>query len=361
MVVPARHVRYGRIPMPTALFGCWLFLAAASSHGAPDAVAVRWLTKALTGSTVGYSGVQTTIVYSEQGSVESRVRVRGDGRGNSLREFLSGPASGTVLLQTPEGRYQKRSGGGYVHLPTSADGTPSDAAKLIAANYNVTVSPGQSMLGRKVTKISIVPKHPSSPSRVMAVDTSTGLVLEDTLLAPGGQKRSVTSFVELKYGAQPSSVFAAPKPVPATGADLGPGSFAARGSERAVLSETGRAVPRPSYVPAGFRVGTYGVMRTGSGRLTPAVRYTDGLAAFSIFVRGAGQGMGAGMGPRGRGRGPGPHRFGRGPAGSESIGSVSIQSDRQQATVLYTGRTGSYILIGDIAADELANVARSLP
>jgi hypothetical protein len=84
-------------------------------------------------------------------------------------------------------------------------------------------------------------------------------------------------------------------------------------------------------------------MTTGSGRQMPAVRYSDGLSAFTIYQRGKGPGGGG----RGFGRGAGrQHRF---------------QSDIQQSIVEVQGAQRSYLLIGDLAESELQKIAASLP
>lgn len=63
--------------------------------------------------------------------------------------------------------------------------------------------------------------------------------------------------------------------------------------------------------------------------------------------RGAGRGMGRG---RGGGRG----------MGGPSPGAHGLRGDVQRAVVEARGREGNYLLIGDIAEDELRRVAASL-
>lgn len=91
-------------------------------------------------------------------------------------------------------------------------------------------------------------------------------------------------------------------------------------------------------------------MTTGSGRLMPAVRYSDGLAAFTVFQRGWGAGAGRGMRWRG----------GRAGGGSGNASCVG-QSDRQRSVVTVAATQSNYLLVGDIAESELMRVAKSLP
>jgi len=323
------------------------------------------LRKALAGSTKPYEGTQETSVYGTTGVSVSTVLVRGDGRGAVRREFQTGPAAGVVLIQKGASAWEKRGSGPFVRLPSSGSTDPTVAATSIAANYSISVKAGLVLLGRKATQITIKARYAFNPSRTMLVDDSTGLVLRDEMRAPDGQKRSDTVFVRLVYSKQPSALFEVPASAQPASAGFGPASFEARATDAQVLAETGRSVPRPTHVPPGYKVTTYGVMRTGSGLVTPAVRYSDGLAAFTIFARGGGAGGGPGMGAgRRRGGGQGPRRRGQGggawgPPGA--AGALTSTSDRQQSIVTCTSRTSSYILIGDIAEDELIRVAKSLP
>jgi len=289
------------------------------------------------------------------------VIVLGNGTGSSRRQFATGPAAGVVVIQRGSQTWQKPPGGQYVRLPSGGETDASEVVAALSANYGMRLGDGGTIAGRRATRLAIVPKRPYNPSRVLFVDVGTGLVLRDQLFAPDGAKRSSTEFVALRYGPQSAGSFDVEGVSrPSTAGGFGPDSFVARTSAQAVVSETGRPIPVPRHVPDGYRACAYGVMTTGSGFTTPAVRYSDGLAAFTVFVRGARPG--SGPGPRRRGAGPGPHRYGpRGRAGSELIGSTSVEADRQRAIVTYVSSTASYILIGDLAADELERVARTLP
>ena len=174
-------------------------------------------------------------------------------------------------------------------------------------NYDVRVGPKERMLGRSVVPIGITHRALHNPSRRLWVEPLTGIVLKDVLLAPDGRQRSCSEYTQLRVMPQPVSRF----DIPSAARNLalyGPASFGARASSAQVEQESGRPVFLPRHVPPGYRITLYGVMVTGSGRLMPAVRYSDGFAAFTIFQRGwgAGPGHGPGIGGRGFGRrGPG--------------------------------------------------------
>ncbi len=337
-----------------------LVLGPVPSSAAPANRALTWLTKALTGPRRPFEGRQRTIVSTKTGSVETEVRVSADGKGAMRRSFEKGSGKGLVLLQTANATYQKSPGGAFHILPAVKSGDPAATARQIVTNYRVSVIGEVRAIGRKATQVKVAARYPYNPSRLLWVDNVTGLVLRDELFAPDGRRRSLTEFLSVTFAQQRASDFTPPKGAsPATGM-VGPGSFASMPSARAVEVETGRSVPIPSHLPPGYRVTTYGVMTTGGGFKTPAVRYSDGLASFTVFVRGARPG-GAGVGgPRGRGRGAGPHRFGR-RAGVDAVGATTSQESVQQSIVTYTSRSAAYIAIGDIAAAELVRVVKSLP
>ncbi len=334
-----------------------LLLAPSAVRALPDESPRRWLAKALAGPSRPYEGKQRTTVTAQSGSVSSQVTVSADGRGAVRRVFESGPAEGVILLQTGGTTYQRSRDGAYQALPAVEAGDPAAIARQIVANYRVSFGGYAQMLSRKAVLIKVAARYPYNPSRTLLIDHATGLILRDELFAPNGKRRSLSEFISVRFVPQPASSFAPPAGAAPTSTAYGPASFSSRSSAKAVESETGRPVPTPAHVPPGFRVTTFGVMTTGSGWKTPAVRYGDGLASFTIFVRGSRPGLG---GPRGRGRGPGPHRFGRG-GGSDSVGDFTSEEDVQRSVITHTTRSAVYIAIGDIAASELARVVRSLP
>lgn len=329
-------------------------LSGRGSLAAPPSI----LARALKGPTVPYEGVQETTVYTATDKVVSRVSIKADGKGGVWREFLTGPTTGTILLQVGASAWQKGRDTEFVRLPSSGGSDPATTAERITTNYNVTVNPAEPVLGRAATFVRITPRQKYNPSRHLVVDRATGLILKDELFAPDGKPRSATVFVELRFRPQPSDLFVPPANA-ANPPRFGPASFEALRSEADVQRTTGSAPARPSYVPPGFEVVAYGVVTTARGTKTGAVRYSDGLAAYTVFTRPR---MGGGPGPGPGGWGGGPRRRGQGMGGPPwRVGSVNVTETRQQAMVTYTSRTGSYVLIGDIAASELEKIARSLP
>lgn len=313
-----------------------LLLACRTAWASPQSL----LSAALGGSRVPFEGVQTATVCTASGSAASEVAVFGDGKGSVRREYRTGAARGVVILQTPRGAWE-RAGGAWASLPAPFPVRPAQAAARVVRNYRVTVLPAARLLGRSVVPLRIDARHAFNPSRRIWLDASTGLVLKDEMYGPDGRLRSRTVFTRLLLRRQPASAFVPPKA--AVSEAYGPGSFVADAGEREVERITGRAFLAPRYVPAGYVVEMVGHMRTRRG-YTPAVRYSDGLSAFSVFQRG-GPGMGGGMG---RGR----------------MGMMSAcvsRSDNQQAVLMTQTVKARYLLVGDLAEAELRKVADSLP
>jgi len=324
----------------------------------PVPTAADLLRLALRNSTAPYVGRQRTEVYMESGRSTSVVRVESDGPERVRREFETGAAAGTVTLQSGHAQWMRGADGKWARLP-DAIGEPDPAATsaAILRNYEVTVGATARIAGRKAVQVRIERRQKFDPSREVWVDPATGIVLKDVLKAPDGRLRSTTEFTEIALEAPPASRFEAPSEA-APRSQFGPSSFAPRATRAAVESESGRPVLLPTHVPAGYRVVMYGIMQTGSGRLMPAVRYSNGMSAFTIFQRGmGGPGMGGpGMGGPGRGRG---WRGGRGPA--EGQPSCVGQSTVQTSVVSVAAARSNYLLVGDLAEEELMTVARSLP
>ncbi len=346
---------------------CALTLAAPSAAPAAEPAAPSassLLAQVLRGPTVAFEGRQRT----EAGAASALVQVACDGKGRMRREYVSGAGAGLVTIEAGRSSWQRGVDGKWLRLQdAAAPADPTATAAAILRNYTVTAGRQETVAGRPAIPVRIAHRQTYNPSRNVWLDRATGIVLKDILLAPDGRVRSSSEFTAISLKAQPAELFRPPTSAPAP-ALAGPSSFQPRGAAAKVEQETGRSVPAPAHVPPGYRVALYGVMHTGSGRAMPAVRYSDGLAAFTIFERGwgagmgrgagAGMGMGMGMGPRGRGRGM---RW-QGGRGTQPAGPICTpQSTLQASVVAVNAAQANYLLVGDLAESELMKVAKSLP
>jgi hypothetical protein len=347
-----------------ALAATLVSASAAHAFGGPAApTAETLLRKVLQGPSAAFVGHQRSELVLASGRVVASVEVVADGHGRTRRTITSGAAAGVVVLQAGRSVWQRGADSRWTRLPDlPEDGRPVETAAAILRNYAVHVGAAERVAGRLAIPLRISHRRPYNPSRNLWLDPGAGIVLKDVLFAPDGRMRSASEFVDIRLGAQPADRFKPPATAQAA-PSFGPASFAVRASASAVERESGRPVLLPKYVPEGYRLVLYGIMHTGSGRLMPAIRYSDGLAAFTIFQRGAGSsgrpgpGFGRpGFGGPGRGRG---WRGGRGAAGDapRCVG----QSDIQSAVVLVSGARSNYLLVGDLSETELKRVAESLP
>jgi len=297
------------------------------------------LVQALAGSKKAYVGTQTTQLALYKGFAEAKVTVYGDGISKTRHEYALPDGKKLVMLRALGATYQQ-SGSDWLHVATDQTWKPSEQAASIASNYKVSVS-STTMLGRKASLVTITPQQSYNPLRKMTVDTSTGLILKDELFAPDGRLRSSSWFTALQYKKVSPGLFAIGKEIDKP-SGFGPESFDSKPTAAEVERLTGSSIPKPSYIPSGYRPVLYGTMMTGSSRLMPAVRYSDGLSSFTIFERGKGR--------NGRRRGWG---------GGQNRGQEDLHSDIQRSVVFVNG-PHSYVLIGDLAESELRKVARSL-
>jgi len=360
------------LPSGLAVLAAGTLACAGPAGAAPDARAARLLKAALAGPSAPCAGEQTTEVYVDSSPITARVRFVANGAGAVRREYGQGGA-GVVTLQVGRTVYQRDAANRWTRLPSSEGDTT--AADRILANYAVSAQAGGSVAGRNAELVVVRARQPFNPSRRLWVDPPTGLVLRDVLYAPDGRVRSRSEFVSLRFGPQPRELFVPPAQAAESSA-IGPASFESLGSPARVEQVTGRPVLAPAYVPPGYRPVLYGAVTARSGMRFPAVRYSDGLAAFTVFQRGwggpgagmgrgPGGGFGGGAGRRGRGWGQGGPPPGRGPRGGAGPGAGAglgaLRSTRQQAIVERATDRANYVLVGDLAEQELRRVAESLP
>ncbi|MGC8667332.1 MAG: hypothetical protein ACP5VE_04340 [Chthonomonadales bacterium] len=317
-----------------------LLVLCSGAWAQPTNEGALFLQKALSGPVKPYTASARITLYRDNGPpTTADVRIYADGKGDVLRQY-SGPAQQRIrLLKKGTAWWQQQPNGEWIRLPDAADADPALAARLILGAYRVHVQPAPPVAGLDTVRIELEPLHAWDPSRRLWMNPSTGIILRDEFLAPGGKLRSSTEVLHVELKPQEPALFRAPvRALP--NSLFGPASFSPRPSQADVEKETQRPILLPAYVPPGYRIVLFGVMRTGSGRLMPVVRYSNGISAFSVFQRGRGPRMHPGA-----------------PQKPRCVGSTSLQ----QAVVTVTGRRANYILLGDLAEAILQRVGRSLP
>ncbi len=294
-----------------------------------------------------YHAVQKVALSTGGREVESEVEVWHVGEGRVRRAYGIG-AGKLVVLQLEGESWQTTDGAKWYRLTEGGlDGR--EALRRASANYTVRGVRSGTLLGRSAVGFEVRPRHEGNPWREIWLDADSGWPLSETIFAPDGRVRSRVRTTLLEPWRPVPTMLARPvtsEPM----ASSGPTTFEPVSSREEAERLSGQPVPTPAYVPPGYSVVRYGVVRSQAGRIQPAVRYGDGLSSFTIFRRFGGGGNGFGPGGRfQRGRGAG------GPQGP------SLRSDEQRAVVQHRSRSGLYLLLGDLAEGVLRRVAESLP
>jgi len=258
---------------------------------------------------------------------------------------------------------------------------------LAERNYEAVVAGQANVAGRPVQIVEIRSQKAPGTGQVawrLWLDRETGFALKRERYNAEGKLTSGTEYVEVKFGASvDSSLFAIPRGWQVMDSD--------GGGERLTPAEMGRrlgfTVLLPGYTPPGYEL-TGGYIRKHGRREWEAaeLRYTDGLRVLSVFQREREEDREAGPGAhhrRGRGGPPGTEpqggggrgdsdreghgrggrgregagRGGFGPPGAEEMSLVDRGSEK---ALRYLGAGRVVVVIGDLPAEELMRVARSL-
>jgi hypothetical protein len=252
---------------------------------------------------------------------------------------------------------------------------------LAERNYEAVVAGQANVAGRPVQIVEIRSQKAPGAGQVawrLWLDRETGFALKRERYNAEGKFTSGTEYVEVKFGASVDSrLFAIPRGWQVIDSD--------GGGERLTPAEMGKrlgfTVLLPGYTPPGYELTGGYIRKRGRWEWEAAeLRYTDGLRVLSVFQRerkeereaGSGahhrrgrepQGGGGrghsdreGHGRGGRGRGGGG-RGGFGPPGAEEMSLVDRGSEK---ALRYLGAGRVVVVIGDLPAEELMRVARSL-
>ena len=148
----------------------------------------------------------------------------------------------------------------------------------VRKHYEVTFSARNRVAGRPVVALDVIPNDDDRFGYKLWLDEQTGLLLRSELRDATGSKLEIFKFTTLRIGDQVAL------------ADLEP---AAEGALMRHLSTTAEstgtsasaATWRPRWVPPGFRMTGADVFQPKNHRGdVNTLRFSDGLAAFSVFI-----------------------------------------------------------------------------
>ncbi|HVH31187.1 MAG TPA: hypothetical protein VNA31_05930 [bacterium] len=233
-------------------------------------------------STVAYQGEQIVVTWEgTTHTVASLVQVEHDPPDWTQLEYLAlGPSRRFTVIRRPgsEIRFDpvRRTGTSATGLNSEEDTFESAHLPWLLENYGITTIPDE-LLGRRATRIVLVPEIADRPSRTLVVDDATGVLLRSERVGPRGSLGEVTTF--LRFEVKPAG-WRKMASVP-TGLRLTP-QLAVRAATVEQIARVLGGPPVQVAVPEGFhKTGDY---LTGEG--PPVVQiYSDGLTTLVVYQR----------------------------------------------------------------------------
>ena len=224
-----------------------------------------------------------------------------------------------------------------------------EEVELLTQNYQFHLSPGSTIAGEETDEIKIYPQFEDRPTKRLFIARSNGIILRVDEFDYTGHIRFVSVFTEIEFDQDK---------VEETLAELKNDKELIyekpeRRSKPITAAEVDKALDvrlvQPTYLPSGFRLlETRYIKRRAS---TVFLRYSDGLATFSLFER------------KGKHKSHDSERRPRRRGGKTiSRHDVPIHIVRQHhAHILEWSNTGvDFTLIGELDATELIKVAESV-
>ncbi len=221
--------------------------------------------------------------------------------------------------------------------------------KLLAQNYRFHLSPGSAIAGEETNEIKIYPQFEGRPTKRLFISRRDGIIMRVEEFDHTGHLQFIGVFTQIEFDREK---------VEGTLAEL-------KNDEKLIFEKAERRsqpikdveaeealgvrLAQPTYLPPGFQLlETRYIKRRSS---TVFLRYTDGLATFSLFER------------KGKPKSHHPDQRARRRGGKTiSRHDVPIHVLRQHhAHILEWSNSGvDFTLIGELDASELSKVAESV-
>ncbi|MCP4467269.1 MAG: negative regulator for alginate biosynthesis [Halieaceae bacterium] len=232
--------------------------AAACPEG--DAEALDWLDKmAHSAREVDYQGVVTL----QRGQDMKVMQVSHSVEGGIRREVLTELTGRGARVQRARHRLDcAHPGLQLLHTRTVGDSCG------IAEQYRFEIADGERVAGRRAITIRVKPRDLYRFGYVFSLDEATGLLLKVLTLNPAQHPLETMQFAQLSYGAPVAGLAVADVTHEATHPDSG------KSHDESAMARAWSVM----WVPDGFTTTEKSV---GASRRKT---YTDGLAAFSVFV-----------------------------------------------------------------------------
>ena len=241
---------------------------------------------------------------------------------------------------------------------------------LAERNYSAREAGEGTIAGRNVIAIEILPREGGQVVQRLWLDRGTGFALKRERYNAEARLISGTEYLEVEFG---RPVAADIFETPAGWRIEGPAASETRSSIAELSKRLGFEVRPPQYLPRGYELlGGYEQRRGRRHMQSAELRYTDGLRLMSVFERPRteeeGRGLGRQHGGRarggGHGRGGGGRGRGEGGRGHRGMGppmaDLTVNDRATEKIVRYLGPHLVVYVVGDLAADEIVRVAKSV-
>lgn len=229
---------------------------------------------------VAYAGEQVIVTWDGRNVSASLVRIAYDPAGWSELDYRAvGPAGRWTVWRrdADEIRFDplRRTGTHATRPPGDRDAMTGSHLPWLLENYRIDTA-AESLLGRRVTRVDLVPRAGDRPSRRIDVDDATGVVLRSERQGHAGGIGETTIYLSFEV-----------KPVGWRSRQLPPSDLRLTQQPPARLAASSSlaagGVPLRIALPAGFhKVGDY---LPGSGEPVLQSVYSDGLATLVVYQR----------------------------------------------------------------------------
>lgn len=168
----------------------------------------------------------------------------------------------------------KASGSATPHKPMITNA----ATDTVLSYYHLAKAGAGRVAGRDVERVDVMPKDRNRYGYQFWLDSGSGLMLKSVTVDQNGQGLEVFEFVDVRIGA------------PVAKADFEPDESLQWVKKNAAKNESAVEAPgwQINWLPAGFVMTQHEMRRVGDVKASTKV-YSDGLAAFSVFLEKVGQ------------------------------------------------------------------------
>ncbi|MFV0477272.1 MAG: MucB/RseB C-terminal domain-containing protein [Parahaliea sp.] len=230
--------------------------------------ALKWLDRMSHSSHhIAYHGVVTLQRGDDMQVMQISHSVNGDAASEELTKLTG---QGAQVIRERHPLQCLHTGPRLLQIETTLSASSSDNNCGVGRYYRFSVMPGERIAGRRAVTINVEPRDMYRYGYRMELDSETGLLLRSTTIGRGQIALERFQFANLSYGS--------PLPADISNEDVELIHEASHPDMTAAGTRVSPVAWALGWLPSGFAVTE---PTPGSrGRLT----YTDGLAAFSVFV-----------------------------------------------------------------------------